>query len=212
MRIRSRIAAPGKAREPHTQPTRLAQTACVTQSAREGQCPLTAAGAADCRRAAHGQAAASHGRIPRNSHSHSTCYSRARVPACPPARPSQTACAQCPPTFLRGRTHALTLHACLLPPRASLPEQGTHPAHSRTCRLVRERPPPLSVHAKSGGGGPSPPPPRAVTPWCRPSCARPVCVCASDARSGRRRRRSCSLCGSRSCPGPRCGRCRRIRA
>ena len=71
---------------------------------------------------------------------------------------------------------------------------------------------PLSARTKSGGGESSPPPPRAVTPWCRPSCARPVCVCASDARSGRRRRRSCSLCGSRSCPGPRCGRCRRIRA
>ena len=131
---------------------------------------------------------------PRDSHNHSACRMRAREPDCPPERPSR----QCPPTFLRGRIRALTPRACLLPPLASPPGQGT--------------PPSLSARTKSGGGESSPPPPRAVTPWCRPSCDRPVCVCASDARSDRRRRRSCSLCGSRSCPGPRCGRCRRIRA
>ena len=152
--------------------------------------PPVAAGTADCKRAAHEHATASHGRIPRDSQPVTAAHEN------PTALPNVHR-AQCPPTFLRGRIRALTPRACLLP-RASPPGQGM--------------PPPLSSRTKSGGGGNAPPPPRAVTPWCRPSCARPVCVCASDARSGRRRRRSCSLCGSRSCPGPRCGRCRRIRA
>lgn len=246
----------------------LAKPACVTRRAREEQCPLAADEAADCGRAARGQAAARHWRIPCNSHSRSPCHSRARVPDCPPVFQSQAGCAQCPPNFLRWRTHAFASRACLLPParivtwernaprsltrlavwernspaysRTSPSEQGTFVRFPRAQRrLSRNAPcfprvhrclgkersplthapaafpktaPPSPPGQKNSGGVPSPPPPRAVTPWCRTSCGRPVCVCASDARSGRHRRRSCSLCGSQSCPGPRCGRCRRIRA